>query len=50
MANDAKQIMNKLDRIKADLDYIRDHIADVDIILTQDDLDSLQEAEEDLAK
>ena len=40
-----KLILNKLDLIKAELDYIKEHI--VDVTLTEDDLVSLKEAEED---
>ena len=39
-------IINKLDVLKEDIGFIKEHI--VDITLTQDDADSLHEAEEDL--
>ncbi len=41
-----KIIINKLDMIKAELNYIKEYIED--ITLTQDDLASLEEAEDDL--
>ena len=40
------QIINKLDTIKEELDYIKEHI--IDITLTQEDIVSLDEAERDL--
>jgi len=39
-------VLNKLDLIKSELDYIKAHL--VDITLTNDDLLSLREAERDL--
>ena len=41
-------IINKLDRLKQEIDFVKEHI--VDITLTQDDISSLNEAEEDLRK
>ena len=41
-----KLILNKLNIIKAELNYIKEYIED--ITLTQDDLASLEEAEDDL--
>jgi len=43
-----KQIMAKLDEIKTELDYIKDHVVDLDLVLTEDDINSLEEAEKDL--
>lgn len=48
MATEVKQIVDKLDSIQSDLDYIKQHISDVDLVLTDDDLDALNEAEKDL--
>lgn len=48
MATEAKEILNKLELIKADLDYIKKHMVDVDLVLTDDDLEALEEAESDL--
>ena len=48
MATEAKEILNKLEIIKADLDYIKEHMVDVDLVLTDDDLEALEEAEKDL--
>ena len=42
-----KQILKELREIKADLDYIKKHIVDGDIILTSEDLESLEKAEKD---
>ena len=41
-----KLILQKLDVLKAEIDYIKEHI--VDITLTEDDISSLKEAEKDL--
>jgi len=41
-------IINKLDILKQEIDFIKAHVTDV--TLTQDDIDSLNEAEEDLKK
>ncbi|MBI2549193.1 hypothetical protein HYW21_07635 [Candidatus Woesearchaeota archaeon] len=47
---ETRLILNKLDSIKEELDYIKTHLIDPDIILTGDDLEALREAEEDLKK
>ncbi len=41
-------IINKLDLLKKEIDFIREHL--IDVTLTQDDINSLCEAEEDLKK
>ena len=41
-------IINKLDVLKREIDFIKEHI--IDVTLTQNDIDSLNEAEEDLRK
>lgn len=41
----AEEIMTKLARLQADMDYVREHIED--ITLTEDDLKSLEEAEKE---
>ena len=41
-------IINKLDILKQEIDFIKEHI--IDVTLTQEDIDSLNEAEEDLEK
>ena len=48
MPNETKQILKELKEIKADLDYIKTHIKDVDVLLSDDDLESIREAEKDL--
>jgi hypothetical protein len=50
MATEIKQIMDKLDHIESDLSYIKEHLSDVDLVLTDDDLESLRSAEKDLAE
>jgi hypothetical protein len=48
MATETKHIMEKLDAIKSELDYIREHLTAVDAVLTDDDIQAVQEAEADL--
>jgi len=48
MTTDIKQISDKLDVIQADLAYLKQHIVDFDTVLTDDDLEALKEADEDL--
>ena len=40
MATD-KQILEKLDEIKPELEYIKGHMKDADIMLTDEDIESL---------
>ena len=47
MATEIKQLINKLNHIQSDLSYIKSHISDLDLVLTEDDLNALNEAEED---
>lgn len=47
MANEMKQVMEKLDDIKLELDYIKGRIADVDVVMTDDDLQALRQAEKE---
>ena len=42
-----KQILDKLDEIKSELNYIKRHMADIDVVLTDEDSESLKEAEKD---
>jgi len=41
-------IMKKLEEIQSDLTYIKSHMRDADMVLTDDDVASLQSAENDL--
>jgi len=47
MVNEMKQIMEKLDDIKSEFDYIKGHIVDVDTVMTDDDLQSIKQAEKE---
>jgi hypothetical protein len=38
-------IINKLDKLKQEIDFVKEHI--VDVTLTQDDINSLNEAEKE---
>jgi len=48
MPTELQQIMNKLDHIESDLTYIKKHISDVDLVLTDDDQEAIKEAKKDL--
>jgi hypothetical protein len=43
-----KQIIEELKSIKDDLNYIKERVTDIDLVLTDDDFDSLYEAEKEL--
>ena len=42
-----KQVLEKLDEIKSELDYIKKHMANLDNVLTDEDIGSLKEAEKE---
>jgi hypothetical protein len=48
MVNETKQILDELKAIRSDLDYLKEHIVDIDLVLTDDDLESIEQAEKDL--
>ncbi len=48
MSSELKQVLEKLEVIQSDLDYLKGHFKDVDMIMTDDDLSSVKEAEKDL--
>ena len=48
MINGSKQILKELKEIRADIDFIKNHMKDVDVLLTDDDIESIKEAEKDL--
>ncbi|MBI2144091.1 hypothetical protein HYU17_02980 [Candidatus Woesearchaeota archaeon] len=43
-----EELVSEIKAIRADLDYIKKRVVDVGTVLTQDDTESLQEAETDL--
>lgn len=47
MVTETKQIIEKLDSIKAELDFIKEHIVDIDRVMLNDDIESLHAAEKD---
>jgi len=47
MIDQTKEILSELRGIRADLDFIKTHIKDLDILLTEDDLKSIRDAERD---
>lgn len=48
MTTEIKEIVEKLDTIRSDIGYIKKHLVDIDSVLTEDDMDALNEAEKDL--
>ena len=48
MITEAKQILEELRAIRNDLDYLKEHIIDVDLVMTDEDVKSLREAEKNL--
>ncbi len=48
MVQQVQEILEKLSHIQSDLAFIRGHLVDIDLVLTDDDLTALQEAESDL--
>jgi len=47
MTTEVQRIIEKLNSISSDLDFIKKHVVDVDLVLTEEDLDSLDKAEND---
>jgi len=47
MINEAQKIIEKLDSISSDLNFIKKHVVDVDLVLTEEDMDSLDQSEID---
>ena len=43
-----EELVSEIKAIRADLDYIKKRVVDIDTVLTQDDTESLQEAEMDI--
>ncbi len=43
-----EQILSKLEHIESDLNFIKKHLQDIDLVLTDDDVEALKEAEVDL--
>ena len=50
MTNEIKQVMEKLDTIKSELDFIKKHMIDADTILTSREEERLEESLEDFKK
>ena len=47
MATETDEIITKLDAIKAELDYIKEHLVDADAIMTEDDTVAREKAREE---
>lgn len=48
MTTETKQILEELQAIRSDLDYIKGRILDIDQVLTSEDIQSLKDAEKQL--
>ncbi len=44
------QIMDMLAKMQEELSFIRKHMVNADLLITDDDLESIEEAEEDLSQ
>lgn len=47
MTTETSLILERLDEIKSELDYIKDHMAHVDTVLTEDDGLALKEVKQE---
>jgi len=47
MVIESNDIINELKSIKEDLSYIKEHMVDIDSIMTQDDYRAIEEARKD---
>lgn len=48
MVSETNQIINELKNIRIDIEFIKQHMVDVDSIMTEEDRKALKEAEKDL--
>ncbi len=48
MTTQTKEIMQKLNHIQGDLDFIKKRLLDEDLILDEDDIESIHKAHEDI--
>ncbi|MDO8625010.1 MAG: hypothetical protein Q7R47_02925 [Candidatus Diapherotrites archaeon] len=48
METDTSQILKEIRSLKADIEYLKGHLVESDMLLTDEDLESIQEAEKDL--
>ncbi len=50
MAKEMQQVLEKLDVIKSELDYIKEHMVDVDAVLTPEEEERLKESLKDFSE
>jgi hypothetical protein len=50
MEAETKQILEELKAIRLDMDFLKNRMKDVDLVMTDDDWDSIRNAESDLKK
>jgi len=48
MVSETNQIINELKEIRIDINFIKEHMVDIDSIMTEEDRKALNEAEKDL--
>lgn len=48
MATEIRQIVDKLNEIQSDINYLKETIVDADVVLFDDDIQALKNAEKDL--
>lgn len=48
MASETEQILEELKNIRSGIDYIKTHLTDADVLMTDDDWESIRQAETDL--
>lgn len=48
MTTETKEILSELKAIRADLDYLKERVVDLDLVLTDEDLEDIKQAEKDL--
>lgn len=48
MASETAQILEELRNIRSGIDYIKNHLTDADVLMTDDDWESIRQAETDL--
>ena len=48
MASETAQILEELRNIRSGIDYLKTHLTDADVLMTDDDWESIRQAEIDL--
>ena len=48
MATQMREIISKLEHMEEDIQFIKNRISDLDLVLSDEDVDAIKQAEEDL--